>query len=306
MRFYFAKKLVKIFAFLLFILSLFELEGFQSPGEKASSLLSLLPALYSWKLSETPQIYSPEKLYEYINGTAEIYLSYDFKELVVAQYKREDGQASLTLEIYDMGEEKNSFGIYSAERYPASNFIPVGNEGYWEGEALNFVVGKYYAKLLCYDCKENAENFLKLLSQEMVKKVKEKGSFPALLQVFPKEGLVSNSEKFVLRNFLGFAFLHDGYLADYKTKDLEFSCFFIEGRNPEEAESMQKQYLDFYSRKNQVVQEISLGYHLRDLQSQHLYLARVENFICGVMRIKDGFERIGERYLEMLVRSLKK
>ena len=150
------------------------------------------------------------------------------------------------------------------------------------------------------------EKTLKLFSQEVVKRVKEKRNLPALLQVFPKEGLVAKSEKFILRNFLGFAFLHDGYLADYKTKDLEFSCFFVEGKSPREAEEMLKQYLDFFKKDNQVVQEMTLGYHLRDRRSEHLYLARIQNFLCGVMRIKDGFEKVGERYLKMLVKSLKK
>lgn len=306
MRFHFTNNLLRMFVIFVFFLSFFELYAAQQEGEKASSLLYLLPEIGSWKLSETPQTYSPLSLFEYIDGAAEIYLSYDFKELMVAHYQMEADSASLTLEIYDMGEGKNSFGIYSAERYPESNFISVGNEGYWEGETLNFVVGAYYAKLLCYDCKEDAERTLKLFSEEVVKRVKEKGNLPALLQVFPKQGLISKSEKFILRNFLGFAFLHNGYLADYKTKDFEFSCFFVEGGSPEEAEEMLKQYLDFYKKDTQLVQEMTLGYHLRDRRSEHLYLAKVQNFLCGVMRIKDGFEEVGESYLEMLVKSLKK
>ena len=43
--------------------------------------------------------------------------AYDFQELIVGQYKKKSSEKSLSIEIYDMGNEKNSFGIYSAERF---------------------------------------------------------------------------------------------------------------------------------------------------------------------------------------------
>jgi len=306
MRSFFSEKLVIIFLFTLSVLFLFGLIGARWKGEEVSPLVSLLPENKLWKQSESPQSYLPETLYGYIDGAAEIYLSYDFKELLVGQYKKEGSLASLTIEIYDMGEGKNSFGIYSAERFPGSNFISVGNQGYWEGESLNFIVGKYYLKLLCYDCGEDSENSLKLFSQEISNKVKEKGSLPPLLERFPREGLVPNSERFILRNFLGMSFLHNGYVADYRLKDAEFECFFAEGKAEEEAEGMLRQYLDFYARMGNPAQKISLGFHLKDRNLKHIYLARVGNFLCGVKGIKEGFERIGEKHLEFLVRSFKK
>ena len=81
-------------------------------------LRDLLPVVEGMKESASPQIYFPETLFEYINGAAEIYLSYDFKELIVAEYQKSGSSDSIAVEIYDMGNHKNSFGIYSAERYP--------------------------------------------------------------------------------------------------------------------------------------------------------------------------------------------
>lgn len=306
MRRFFWEKLAKILLFFLIALSFFRLEGNLSSGEELSSLISLLPEKATWNQSEPPRSYLPENLYEYIDGAAEIYLSYDFKELLVGQYKKEEGSASLTIEIYDMGNEKNSFGIYSAERFPGSNFIAIGNQGYWEEESLNFIVGKYYLKLLCYDCGEDSENSLKLFSAEIARKVKDQGSLPPLLSLFPREGLIQNSERFILRNFLGMSFLHDGYLADYRLQDAEFECFLAEGKTKEEAEGMLRQYLDFYARSSDPAQKISLGYHLKDRNLKHIYLAKVGSFLCGVKGIKDGFEEAGENYLELLIKSLKK
>jgi hypothetical protein len=289
--------LISILFFSFHGLALIHLEA-----EMDSPLRSLLPEVESWKFSESPRSYLPETLYEYINGAAEIYIGYNFKELIVGQYEKPDQDASLTIEIYDMGSSQNSFGIYSAERFPDSQFISIGNQGYLEEEVLNFIVGKFYVKLLCFDCNEKAEEFLRIFSLEIVKKVKDKGSLPEILKLFPREGLVENSERFILHNFMGYGFLHNGYIASYRLENLEFDCFLIEGRNREDAMGMLKQYLDARGREN--IRELTQGYHLRDRYYHNIYLARIENCICGVMKIEDESEEIGERYLRQLIKSL--
>lgn len=305
MRPFFRNKRWGIFLGLFFFISVLTgADVFGVSKEEQSELESLLPEVSPWKISETPQRYLPETLFEYINGAAEIYLSYDFKELVVAQYKMGGSEASLTLEIYDMGSDVNSFGIYSAERYPDSRFLPVGNQGYLEEGTLNFISGRFYTKLLCFECGDESEGILQQFSKKVVDKVENKGSLPPALKLFPSEGLVKNSEKFVLRNFLGHGFLRNGYVASYKVNGKDFECFSIEGKTEDDAESMLKQLNVSFARNNQLVQEISLGYHVNDRYLKHVYLARVGKYICGVSRITDGFEEVGEQYLEMMVKKL--
>lgn len=266
-------------------------------------LKSLLPALEGMESNESPVTYFPESLFEYINGAAEIYLSYDFKELIVAEYTKSGSSDSVAVEIYDMGNIKNSFGIYSAERYPDNEFMDLGTQGYMEEGALNFLVGRYYVKLLCYDCEERSDQRLRAFSEEIVNRVENRGGFPAYVQTFPKEGLIPNTEKFILRNVMGYKFLHDGYVVSYKMKELSFDCFLIEGKNPEEATSMLKKYLD--AKGADSVQKISLGFRIKDRYYHNIYLAQVNNTLCGVMKITDNFEEVGESYLEKLVQSLK-
>ncbi len=296
------KKLSTIAFLFIFWIPLLSAGG--GKEEDASSLQSLLPEVQSWKFSDAPQHYFPQTLYEYINGAAEIYLAYDFRELIVGQYTREDADSSLTLEIYDMGNDENSFGIYSAERFPDNNFIPVGNQGYLEEGALNFIVGQYYVKLLCFDCGQGSDDILKLFSQEVANRVKDKGRLPHVLGFFPKEGLVQNSERFQLHNFLGYSFLQGGYMAEYKHDNLDFVCIIIKGKDEKDAQDMMNQYLKAKSELG--IQEIPSGFRLKDRYYHNIYLARIKNYLCGVMKIKDGFEKVGETYLGMLAEALKK
>ncbi len=274
--------------------------------EQGTSLNGLLPKVEDWKYSEEPMNFIPGNLYEYINGAAEIYLAYDFEELIVGQYEKEKDaeEASLSIEIYDMGNEKNSFGIYSAERFSESQFIPIGNQGYLEEGTLNFVVGRYYIKLLCFECGEKSDEILKSFSNKIVSRVKDKGQFPPALGHFPQEGLVQNTEKYILRNFMGYSFLHDGYVASYRLKDREFDCFIIEGKNDEDAQDMLKQYLE--KKSNAEIKETSKGYLLKDRYYHNIFLIRKDNYIFGVMKIKDDFQELGVKYLKMLLESLEK
>lgn len=266
-------------------------------------LKTLLPVVAGMESTESPETYFPETLFEYINGAAEIYLAYDFKELIVTEYKKGGASDSVAVEIYDMGNRKNSFGIYSAERYPDNEFLPLGTQGYMEEGTLNFLVGRYYVKLLCFDCEERSDKWLRSFSEEIVNRVEERGGFPVLLGAFPKDGLIPNTEKFILRNVMGYKFLHDGYIASYKIDEIVFDCFMIEGIDPQEASEMLAKYLE--AKGAESVKKTSSGYLVQDRYYHNIYLALVDNTICGVMKIKEGSGKIGESYLEKLIASLK-
>jgi hypothetical protein len=297
-------KYLKIFLILFLLVSVLNGKAILMGKADGASLITLLPKIEDWKYSEEPQNFIPGNLYEYINGAAEIYLAYDFKELIVGQYEKDKKaeEASLSIEIYDMGNEKNSFGIYSAERFSESQFISIGNQGYLEEGTLNFVVGRFYIKLLCFDCGEKSDEILKSFSNEIVNRVKDKGQFPPILSHFPREGLIRNTERYILRNFMGYSFLHDGYVASYRLKDQEFDCFIIEGKNEEDAQKMLQQYLE--KKSNTEIKETSMGYLLKDRYYHNIFLARSKNHICGVMKIKDEFQGLGVKYLRMLLESL--
>jgi hypothetical protein len=278
--------------------------SFLEGQEKSSGLITLLPEVDTWNSTEKPESYYPENLFEYINGAAEIYLAYEFKELVVSQQQKDQSEKNVAVEIYDMGNETNAFGIYSAERYPDNKFIKMGIQGYIEEGTLNFLVGRYYVKLLCFECEDESEEILKEFSQKIVERVGKTGALPPLLEAFPPNGLQLNSESFVLRNFMGYSFLHNGYSAKYKSKDLEFDCFIAEGNDIPDAEKMLEKYLE--AKKSQNVAKIELGYQVKDKYYHNIYISRVGKRLCGVIKIKDGSENLGLEYLSMLIKNLKK
>jgi hypothetical protein len=269
------------------------------------ALIGLVPEIEGWKLSEKPQSFFPEDLYEYIDGAAESYIGYDFKELVVAQFQKAGTGASVTLEIYDMGNGTNAFGIFSAERFPENKAVDVGTLGYVEGEVLNFIAGKEYVKIMSFDSGEGTPAVLDAFGRKVAGKAGEKGALPPLLSVFPRDGIIANSEKYILRNVMGFEFLRNGYMASYKLDGSEFECFFIEADKGRDPAALLKQLLDFYAKDGQPAGDIPLGHHVRNKYGQNLYIGVAGRFLCGVNRLPDGAGTIGDRHLRSLAESLK-
>lgn len=273
------------------------------PPAAASDLKSLLPRVDGWKFQEEPQLFSPGTLFEYINGAAEAYLSYDFKELVVVQYQKDGTETTLTLEIYDMGLPLNAFGIFSSERYPDNPDVNIGNAGYLEDEVLNFISGSYYLKLICYNGGEETANFLKLFAREVESRIKDKGSLPEVFRLFPVENRVKNSEKFIKKNFMGFDFLSQGYVVLYRQGPAEYEGLIIDGGSPEEATSSLQKLVAFYAgEKNPFVKENS-RYHQKNAYGQHVLLGQAGRYLYGFSRVPDDllpqvlnqFEKLGQK-----------
>ena len=197
---------------------------FGVPGLEAKDFK--FPEIAGWKQSGEIQTFTPRTLYEYINGAADLYLMYDFQELKVAEYYNEK-KASVTVDVYHHKTPTHAFGIYSQERHPKANFINVGTQGYVEEEILNFIAGPYYVKITGYKIESGGQEVFFSFAKKVLENLKEKGTLPTLLNSFPLEGKVKNSEKFVAKNFLGYSFLHSAFTVDYELSGTKFKLFII-------------------------------------------------------------------------------
>lgn len=268
-------------------------------------LAALVPRLEGWALSEAPRPYFPETLFEYIDGAAESYLSYDFRELLVADFQRAGSQATLTAEIYDMGLPLNAFGIYGAERYPENPPSGIGELDYLEDEALNFLAGRFYVKLLAFGLGEDTGATLKAFGTVLAKAIGPGPGLPRLVRAFPDEGLVARSEKYIKSNVMGYAFLRDGYVATYRRGGRDLEGFFIDLGGEPAAEAALARLLEALAADKAEAAKAGDGHKIRNRFGQTLFIAKVGGVLCGAMRVPDGLEAAGERLLADLAAALK-
>lgn len=268
-----------------------------SPGGKSSPF----PEIAGWKQSGKILTFSPRKLYDYINGAADLYLTYEFQELKVAEYQNEK-KASVTVEVYRHKTPTQAFGIYSQERFSSATFLDIGAQGYLEKEILNFVTGNYYVKMNSIDTGTEDEEVLRTFAKKVVENLGGKGSLPSILSAFPEEGKKKNSEKFIAKNFLGYSFLQSGFTADYELSGEKFKLYVIVGADAKECRSMIQKYLEKIEKPRENLAEGR--FTLQDPYHGEMDFSWKGKYIWGALNLGDSTLR--SKYLKLFEEGLLK
>ena len=157
---------------------------------------------------DSPTEFYGNNLYEYIDGAASAFDDYGFVALAHRYYKK--GDVEITVDIYDMGEKLNAFGIYTAEASPHINSVGVGALSYLGKGILNFFQARYYIKLSAFG-KNDAKpsSILKDIADDISKRIEIEGGkcLPSVLRLLPPNKQVPQSSAYKKREPLGFAFL---------------------------------------------------------------------------------------------------
>jgi hypothetical protein len=181
----------------------------------ASTLTALtdrLPAeILGWKKSAAGDIYNPDNLFEYINGGAELYISYDFKHLVARTYKKE-GFDDIKIDIFDMGNSYNAFGVFCHSREAVDRFVAPDVESEYAAGLLTFWKGRYYVSILAYPETAEKKNIVQTAARSLARRIKEESSKPPLVELLPQENLDSRS----IRYFRHYIWLNSHYFVSHK------------------------------------------------------------------------------------------
>jgi hypothetical protein len=156
--------------------------------ESTNPLKELLPdQLPGWKADQATPITSHSELYAYMDGGAELFISYGFREAISRTYKRE-GHPDVVAEIYDLGESRNAFGVFSQVR--ESENLALGQGGYTIPGAVFFWKGPYYMLLSAWEATPETSDLMLLLGSHIQEKITVTGEIPGLVKALPETGLV--------------------------------------------------------------------------------------------------------------------
>ncbi|MEN8222595.1 MAG: DUF6599 family protein [Acidobacteriota bacterium] len=218
------------------------------PMQKPSEGTELFPAIEGFTFDGGIDTYTPDTLFEYINGGADLFLNFEFVKLHSLRYKNEKG-GEITVDIYIHEDLPNGFGIYTQERPGEGNFIKTGTEGYYEEGVLNFFKGPAYVKISCFDLGENEESILKKLAENISGKISFPIGYPDIFSKFPEEKSIKGSDKYINLNFLGHSFLNKVYFREYSIGEKTLKFFVILNGTSSEIEKALAGYTEFIKKK---------------------------------------------------------
>ena len=243
------------------------------------------PELSGFTISHDAEYYTKENLWDYMNGGAPGYLAYGFEKMVTLQVKSLKNHSEIVVDLYDMGNHLNAFGIYSVERVPGGRDLDFGVDSYQYDTTLCFWQDKYYVKLMSYDMKPETAQSLSNLATLITQKMPKKGKPPYLFSIFPAEGRLKKSERYIKCDVLGQAYFTDGYSVEYDNDSNQYKTFLIRNKDPLETKQNFHKYLVFIKTIGQITDEnIKIGEQA---------FAGIHNFYGRVLFARKGLYIIG-------------
>ena len=223
-------------------------------------LKSLLPEnneASGWTRKDEIRFFDSDNLFEFINGAAENFLIYGFEKVVTADYDNAGQPSQIVVEIYQMADPRNTFGIYASERNPDSTFKPIGAEGYVGGTALNFWSGNYYVKMTVFQESEALKGEMEKLADVISRKIGNTGAV-ALPEIalFPAENQSPHSIRYLAKDVLGQTYFKDGFEAMYKADNRESKLVIALPGDEDAAKEAIGKYKEFIASSGKVARTV--------------------------------------------------
>jgi hypothetical protein len=256
----------------------------------------VFPDIAGWKLKEDQRIYTGKDLWELIDGAADIFLSYDFRDLHIAEYSNKD--KIIRVELYRHSTPYNAYGIYTAERMPDYPQVSVGSQGYKSQGVLNFLAGDYYVKIMSAGAVEAEENSIAQVAGRINEMLGQPVGLPDVLKLFPEEGKEDLSDSYIAQNFLGYSFLHSAFTTKYKD-EAEFQLFIIKD-TPEELQHMLDEY--FKMLKDEKPQRKENLIIAKDPYNGTLFMEKKGSYLVGVINTEK--EAIAAGYIQKVIQKI--
>ena len=146
-----------------------------------------------WKANAPDRSYRGKQLYDYIDGGAELYLSYGFTLLLSRVYSRA-GQPDITLDLFDMGGSRNAFGVFSQSREKIEKDAGQGSE-YAAGQ-MTFWKDRYYVSIMGQDDTPEVKKAIFAMAKAIAAMIPDDGPLPDILDLLPRRGLVPESVRY--------------------------------------------------------------------------------------------------------------
>jgi hypothetical protein len=178
----------------LLCLALLILSAGVAMAQSLENLYTVLPSeVGGWKKAEPPETYDKSNLYDYIDGGAELYISYNFRKLLAVRYKAAD-EEEIVIDIFDMGNSYDAYGLFSHGREREDGIVGQGSE--YNAGLLTFWKDRYYVSILAYPETGGKKEIVLGLGRTLADAVPDEGEVPPVVGLLPQPNLVPESVRY--------------------------------------------------------------------------------------------------------------
>lgn len=143
-----------------------------------------------WSANVAVETYDRKTIFRYIDGGAELYLAYNFRSVKVHTYTK-SGAPDIVMDIYEMNNPEDAFGVFTAER--EGDDIGIGQGSEYDAGLLRFFKGQFFVSVMTYGETSKSKKTVFDIAREVADSIQSVGSKPELVSSLPLRGLIENS-----------------------------------------------------------------------------------------------------------------
>lgn len=219
--------------------------NFEASSSGAEGVAITLPDKVSGYSRTGIRSYTKDNLYEYVNGHAEYFISAGFASLTVGEYSRDASRAArpeLIIDLYDMAEDIQAFGILSDESGGSLSEVARGITGFMTPQGISFVKGRYYIKISSY-----AKNIpLPAIAAEIADRLPAASGRTTAFGRFPDIGRVV-ATRYIKEAYRGLDFVNRVMEREYDVSGENVQVF-IATPGHDVVKGLEQSFLDYFRR----------------------------------------------------------
>jgi len=147
----------------------------------------------NWENHGADEYYDKSTLYDLIDGGAELYLSYNFNQLLLRRFVNPHQQI-IEVNFFDMETSENAFGIFHHDL--EDDAVGIGTESEYGFGWLRFWKGKYFVYIFAEDETPEIKKSILTLGNIIANNIFEPGNIPEVVQYLPSSGLIAKSLRY--------------------------------------------------------------------------------------------------------------
>ena len=210
-------------------LSVFLLICISAPRASAEGVPLLPRGHVGWTVVEPPRSFGPDNLYMEIDGEAELFLQYEFREMTSAIVARDkDKGRTFRVERFLHGDPREAFGVYSQHRFPDQETVRLGSsEAIVSEMSLDSFRGSFFVRIRADRGGSGSREELLALGGAVLGNLPGKGDPPAETLAFRIPGVVPGTTVYQKRAMLGDERLSPGFEAKFDADGIRGTLLLI-------------------------------------------------------------------------------
>ncbi|BBO84676.1 hypothetical protein DSCO28_52420 [Desulfosarcina ovata subsp. sediminis] len=191
-----------------------------------------------------PEHFTPDTLYEKIDGRADLYLGAGFVSLATQRFAPDHARDRwVEVFVYDMGRPQNAFSVFSMQRRETARTDRQLPNAYRTENALFMTRGPYYLEWIGTDGAPVLQEQIGILARRFSDT--HGGADAAVApgaSLFPDAGLSPDSRQLITANAFGYEQLDNIHTAGYLIHGVHLTAFVSERKNADAATALADSY----------------------------------------------------------------